>query len=411
MARTPRSKPDVETTAAYAVSQPLFDALRAATASIDEQKTHLTTARDLIQQVHIQTPHANGPQDIEKYELFLQSATQAWQCATEVFSNIFETLANVTGPDAATGREPSQEFEVFRTMAKTATDAKNAVAGYVEKRAEGPVKVNLEGEAENVEPHAGRPKQDRENGMPKSRKRAPSAAESMPLQHRPPKMLKVAKIASQDNLLRSAIKGARETTDVKALPKLDVEFEDVSTEVAARLKAKEEKKKAKKDAKKRKRESNDSFVEPTIPSHDTDNKPDKPRRKRAKAEEVVPSIKPAIEEVKPKRKKSEAAVTSQRLLRVVAPSDNHSCPIASVMVHPDAYCCQMKGECKRHPSILETRIVHSSASHAMQWCRRGEKTKHDYPNNGAIVLCSTLMTEVGTGLASIAGLEQHVRRE
>nr|POF13635.1 hypothetical protein CFP56_02658 [Quercus suber] len=310
MTRTPRSKPDVETTAAYAISQPLFDTLRAATASINEQRLHLITARDLVQQVHIQAPHANGPQDVEKYDRFVESAIQAWQCATEAFSNIFEALANVTGPDATTGRESSQEYEVFRAMAKTAADAKDVVTGYGSRRAETTVEERLANGAESAEPRGGDTAHSRKTGSAENRKRATSIADSTPLQHRPPKMLKVVKSTPQVNMSQVVKGNARQATEIKNSTTPNVEFEDVSTEIAARLRAKEERKKAKKDAKKRKRESNDSFLESVGPFSNMD-KTDKPQRKKSKADEEVLHNEIKSVEVEPKRKKSEAAVTSQ----------------------------------------------------------------------------------------------------
>lgn len=282
----------MHSTAAYAVSQPLFDALRAATATIDEQRLHLTTARDLVQQLHIQAPHANGPKDMDRYEHFLDSATRAWKITTEAYSNIFDALANITGPDTATGREASEAHERFQAMADTAAKAKRVVAGHMNT---GSSAVAEAEKAENEEAS------DTNTSTAKSRKRLSPWGSSAPLEYRPPKMQKTVKTATPRRVddARSEAIPAAEPTDPQ------VEYEDVSAEVAARLRAKEDKKQAKKAAKKRKRESGDSFLE-VAANAKARAEPHKPIQKKAKKEDVVPSNGKKAANVKVKRKKEEA---------------------------------------------------------------------------------------------------------
>ncbi|KAK4546331.1 hypothetical protein LTR36_002008 [Oleoguttula mirabilis] len=130
MARASRQKLARESTAAYAASQPLFDVLRNGTNKIGEQKFLLTQARDLVQNMHVKLVNANGNDDAEKHDRYVDHVVKAWRSATLVYSTIFEELASITAPDATEGRAASKGHEEFMAMSATVEAAKKLAMSY-----------------------------------------------------------------------------------------------------------------------------------------------------------------------------------------------------------------------------------------------------------------------------------------
>jgi len=128
MARAQRQKR--ESTAAYAASQPLFDALRNGTSRITEQEAHLTQARDTVQQLHVKLVNTNGVNDQDKHDHYMDCAVKAWRSATETYSAIFDELANVTAADASEGRDAGKRHEEFKSLARSAAAEKTLAMSF-----------------------------------------------------------------------------------------------------------------------------------------------------------------------------------------------------------------------------------------------------------------------------------------
>ena len=128
-----------QSTAAYAASQPLFDALHAGTQRLEEQRDNLTTARDIVQRTHVKLVNA-VPEPVKgvarpkvttnDHEQYMDAAVKAWRAATESYADIFEALAKVTAAEMSEGRVEREGHVAFAEMAKTASLAKNAASGW-----------------------------------------------------------------------------------------------------------------------------------------------------------------------------------------------------------------------------------------------------------------------------------------
>ena len=297
------TKPDRETTAAYAASQPLFDVLRAAEQKVEEQRIHLTKARDLVQNVHVKLVDTTNIADC---------VMSAWAGATEAYTAIFDELRSSTAADPSEGKAAQKQHEHFRSMASSAYAAKKQATCYRDAKANGPTGANAEAAKSTTNGKRAR-KEDDQDGKDETGADSAHARRSK----RSRKHLRQRERVL-DHRLRNAGNAARQGPDgvnsdasdvdggvkVKIEPSatvpgdvppngdLDpelvsagkenslpgVEYEDVSAEVDARLKAKEERKKARKEEKKRKRDSGDSaVVEAAVP--------ERPSKKKSKIAE------------------------------------------------------------------------------------------------------------------------------
>jgi len=288
-------KPDREVTAAYAASQPLFDALKAATDQAGEQRIHLAKARDTVQNLHVNLVDTTKTDDAQKHELYVECLMKAWTSATEAYCKVFEELCKVSAADATVGRAAGKGHEQFKVMADTATAASEQAKSYrvvkkpigatSENGREVPIisgkRVRDSDEQERDEEQAvggsvqtvntkrqrkrarlsapknpgadvGVGKHDTEAGATNAREEAESKLKpSAPVQHDTP----VSQHGGpQPEPEMEPVSAGKENSGPV------VEYEDVSAEVTARLKAKAEKKRAKKEAKKRKRESGDTVL-------------------------------------------------------------------------------------------------------------------------------------------------------
>lgn len=366
-----------QATADYAASRPLSDALRIGFIRVGEQKAQLSTARDIVQHLHVQRPNEDLPSEMDRYERSIDCAVKAWRSATEVYADIFQSLANVTAAQPSRFQVERRGHTEFADIARTASEAKSAANDFVlyedikkadaEAAAAGQKKESGEGdsgddsslseseesgeeEKESVDPtptnsillhllgkgprpeepkrHDPQPRVERLSGKIKydskgrkilwdrgaekpnvpygtlggSEKKAWKAEKRR--QRREKKLAKRAAKMAQDAADRAKAKAPVEDTSKPVFDRdyisfngpnepepvptststnnvvPQVEYEDVSAEVDARLKAKEEKKAVAKEEKKRKRVSGDS-----VEAGEVEGKTEKPKRKKAKAEE------------------------------------------------------------------------------------------------------------------------------
>lgn len=318
MSRAKRQKIDRENLAAYSASQPLFDTLRNATSKLTEQEAHLTTARDVVQTLHVKIANNDDHLKLDRHNRYMDAAVKAWQSATETYCTIFEQLVTITAADPTEGKEQGLRHEEFKSLLESARKADETVKSFAAgDQSSSEESDEDEEEEEAVEPAAKpngtgkRPMMASENesGSAASEE-APKSSSKAATQPLKPSALTEdirydrsgTKILWQDGALKvsytslqpdekrawdvikhrsrrkgrlARLKGQKkaqqeQNNSTEARPQPEpaaevpaVEYEDVSAEVEARLKAKAEKKaaqKAKSTDKKRKRESGDSVT-------------------------------------------------------------------------------------------------------------------------------------------------------
>ncbi|KAK3703933.1 hypothetical protein LTR37_014151 [Vermiconidia calcicola] len=130
MARTKRAQPGRESRAAYAASQPLFEALRTACVRVGEQSQNLAIARDMVQQLHIKLPETGSHAEYASYERSIDGAVKAWRAATESYAEIFAALAKVTAAQPSEGKQARHGHTDFAAMARTSAAAKTAAHAF-----------------------------------------------------------------------------------------------------------------------------------------------------------------------------------------------------------------------------------------------------------------------------------------
>ncbi|KAK1025824.1 hypothetical protein LTS16_022863 [Friedmanniomyces endolithicus] len=255
-------KPVRGVTAAYAASQPLFDALKAATDQAGEQKIHLAKARDTVQNLHVNLVDTTKTDDAQKHELYVECLMKAWTSAMEAYCKVFEELCKVSAADATVGRAAGKGHEQFKVMADTATAASEQARSY--RVVEKPIGATSENGRE-VPIISGKrvresDEQERDeeqvvegSGQTVNTKKQRKRARLSALKNPGAEIVSQHKEPQPEPEMESNSAGKENNGPV-------VEYEDVSAEVTARLKAKAEKKKAKKEAKKRKRESGDTVL-------------------------------------------------------------------------------------------------------------------------------------------------------
>jgi hypothetical protein len=291
------SRPDIQETAAYAASQPLFDVLRGAIIRIDEQKAHLTSAKDTIQHIHVKVPQEHIENNGTLPNDYRDSLVTAWKVTTESYVRIFEQLCELTGPDPAAGKKAEESYAGFQKLLYTA-DAARTVAfeqDAANLRAKGTAESGSESEssasskattpkkttqkpAEATSNKRGAPSESTPSHIPQRPAKRPRTTTSeassaqnekptpqAPSQHVKPKQIRKERkkrIQQQQasTLPPPTIPTPPEPTPTTTNTTPGVQYEDVTAQVDARLRAREEAKKTKKAAKKRKRDSQGSHI-------------------------------------------------------------------------------------------------------------------------------------------------------
>ncbi|KAI7235793.1 hypothetical protein KC330_g4062 [Hortaea werneckii] len=321
MARRKVHRMSRNATAAYAASQPLFEALQAGNMRINEQKVHITRARNLVQNLHVKLTEINGQDESAKHDYYMDCVVKAWRSATQTYEAIFRELMTLNAADASEGREASKRYEEFAALATTARQVSEVACEFPlhgppswpeapstpEKR-----KRSHEGEhdeSRDVKMDAGTDapeKEGSEGGQAKDGKQTQQneGAEKMLSKHQRKRLRRkhpasdhqnsehnhTDHIPSSNNAFTQPTGNPNPTPTFSLgkenhTPIVGVQYEDVSAEVEARLKAKAEKRQAKKTEKKRKRESGDSLLEAKPVAEIAE----RPKRKKTKgAEEMGP---------------------------------------------------------------------------------------------------------------------------
>jgi hypothetical protein len=341
MVASSTSRPDTQETAAYAASQPLFDVLRGAISRIDEQKQHLTGAKDTVQHIHVKVPQEHIENNGILRNDYRDALVTAWKVTTESYVRIFEQLCELTGPDPASGREAEDSYVGFQKLLYTAEAARTVAFEQDEENNKARGKADSGSESESSAPSkVTTPNKNKQTpaGVASSKRAAPS--ETSPSQQdvqRPVKKQRTTTSeASSTPAAEKATSRTKEQPTVNTVQRLkpkqvrkerkqriqahreqqeqqlqqqaaamppppvqppqpttiiQAQYEDVSAEVDARLRAKEEQKKAKKQAKKRKRDSQGSHILEAEPGAEKEAVEarrkllaQKPAKKRSKSE-------------------------------------------------------------------------------------------------------------------------------
>jgi hypothetical protein len=141
------SRPDTQETAAYAASQPLFDVLRGAISRLDDQKVHLTGAKDTVQHIHVKIPQEHIENNGTLPADYKDALIAAWKSTTESYVRIFEQLCELTGPDPAAGRQAEASYTGFQKLLYTAEAARTVAFEQDEEITQ--AKRNAEGSSES----------------------------------------------------------------------------------------------------------------------------------------------------------------------------------------------------------------------------------------------------------------------
>ena len=339
MVASSTSRPDTQETAAYAASQPLFDVLRGAISRIDEQKQHLTGAKDTVQHIHVKVPQEHIENNGTLRNDYRDPLVTAWKVTTESYVRIFEQLCELTGPDPASGREAEDSYVGFQKLLYTAEaartvafeqDAENEKArgradSSSESESSAPSKVTTPNKnkqtpvtvasSKRAAPSETSPSQQDVQRPVKKQRTTTSEASSTPAAEKATtqtkeqpsattvQRLKPKQIRKERKQRIQAHREQQEQQQTAAMPPpaavqppqpttiIQAQYEDVSAEVDARLRAKEEQKKAKKQAKKRKRDSQGSHILEAEPGAEKEAAEarrkllaQKPAKKRSKSE-------------------------------------------------------------------------------------------------------------------------------
>ncbi|KAI7278981.1 hypothetical protein KC345_g5624 [Hortaea werneckii] len=306
-------------TPAYAASQPLFEALQAGNMRINEQKVHITRARNLVQNLHVKLTEVNGQDESAKHDYYMDCVVKAWRSATQTYKAIFLELMALNAADASEGREASKRYDEFAALATTARQVNEVAFQFPlhgppswpeapstpEKRKRSHEEEKEHDESSDVKMDTGLDapeKEGLEGGYAKEDKQTQpnEAAEKTLSKHQRKRLRKKHPAAdhhkdSESNHIPSSTNPPTQPTNnpnppppssqgkENHTPIAGVEYEDISAEVEARLKAKAEKRQAKKTEKKRKRESGDSLLE----ARPVAEIAERPKRKKTKSSEEV----------------------------------------------------------------------------------------------------------------------------
>ncbi|KAI6801717.1 hypothetical protein KC361_g1629 [Hortaea werneckii] len=320
MARRKVHRMSRNATAAYAASQPLFEALQTGNMRINEQKVHVTRARNLVQNLHVKLTEVNGQDESAKHDYYMDCVVKAWRSATQTYEAIFRELMALNAADASEGREASKRYEEFAALATTARQVNEVAFKFPlhgppswpeapstpEKRKRSHEEEEEQDESSDVKLDTGLDaagKEGPEGAHAKEDKQAHQndAAEKTLSKHQRKRLRKKHPSADHhkdsernqnpSSTTKHPTQPASNPTPTSSLgkenhtPIAGVEYEDVTAEVEARLKAKADKRQAKKTEKKRKRESGDSLLE----ARPVAEIAERPKRKKSKSSDEMGS--------------------------------------------------------------------------------------------------------------------------
>jgi hypothetical protein len=333
------SRPDTQETAAYAASQPLFDVLRGAISRIEEQRQHLTGAKDTVQHIHVKIPQEHVENNGILRHDYRDALVTAWKVTTESYVRIFEQLCELTGPDPASGREAEDSYAGFQKLLYTAEAARTIAFEQDAKntKAKGTTDSGSESES-SVPSQVTTPNKNKQTPAAVASSKRTAPTETSPSQQDVQRPVKKQRTTTSEASSTSAEKATSQTKEQPSIstvqrlkPKqirkerkqriqahreqqeqlaaaampppaaavqqpepttiIQAQYADVSAEVDARLRAKEEQKKAKKQAKKRKRDSQGSHILEAEPGAEKEAAEarrkllaQKPAKKRSKSE-------------------------------------------------------------------------------------------------------------------------------
>lgn len=121
-----------DSTAAYAASQPLFTALRHTVSnSLPRQTSSLTTARDLVQSLHVGLQNDDNYNDQQRHAKYMDTIVEAWRSSTEAFCALFEEMVKITGEKPEEGRAAGERNGAFVSMLEAAQRARDGARAYV----------------------------------------------------------------------------------------------------------------------------------------------------------------------------------------------------------------------------------------------------------------------------------------
>jgi hypothetical protein len=335
------SRPDTQETAAYAASQPLFDVLRGAISRIDEQKAHLTGAKDTVQHIHVKIPQEHIENNGTLPYDYRDALVTAWKVTTESYVRIFEHLCELTGPDPASGREAEDSYAGFQKLLYTAEAARTIAfeQDAENNKAKGTTESGSESESSAAPSKVTTPNKNKQTPATVASSKRTAPSETSPLQQdaqRPVKKQRTTTSEASSTPAEKATSQTKEQPSISTVQRLkpkqirkerkqriqahreqqeqlaaaampppaaavqqpepsttviQAQYADVSAEVDARLRAKEEQKKAKKQAKKRKRDSQGSHILEAEPGAEKEAAEarrkilaQKPAKKRSKSE-------------------------------------------------------------------------------------------------------------------------------
>ncbi|KXS99183.1 hypothetical protein AC578_3044 [Pseudocercospora eumusae] len=317
-----RAKRQKTHSVAFAASQPLFEAVRSARDdALQSQAVNLTIAHDVVKNIHVRVQNDDEHNNIENHVAYMDAIVESWRSATDAYCNIFAQLTSITAEKPNEGIGAAESHGFFQEMLETARNAQHAAKRFTlaKERAVPEANTTIGGNAPETVP-AAEPDDEIElkhkplNGEQKTADYSGKSTPTVTPGKQPAQAGKVKfdksgtrvlweKGAKEPNVPFAMLGGdekkewytekarqKREKRKTKAheirtkkgqqerqqkqeqtsVPPSDchspqvpgVEYEDLSAEVDARIKAKEEAKKAKKQEKKRKRESKDSFADP-----------------------------------------------------------------------------------------------------------------------------------------------------
>ena len=331
------SRPDTQETAAYAASQPLFDVLRGAISRLDDQKVHLTGAKDTVQHIHVKIPQEHIENNGTLPADYKDALITAWKSTTESYVRIFEQLCELTGPDPAAGRQAEASYTGFQKLLYTAEAARTVAfeqdeeITHAKRKAEGSSESDSSASSKATTPNKKAKQTPAEvASVKRTAEPSPSQAVQRPIkrqrttedastpvakptsqtgqsselptintvQRLKPKQVRKERKRRNQQRQQEEVQQQAPAMPPPTVPKLqkqrpvaEAQYQDVNAEVDARLRAKEEAKKAKKEAKKRKRDSSASHIieaEPGAEREATEAKAkalaQKPAKKRSKSE-------------------------------------------------------------------------------------------------------------------------------
>ncbi|KAF7185986.1 hypothetical protein HII31_05063 [Pseudocercospora fuligena] len=327
MSRAKRQKTE---SAAFAASQPLFEAVRSARDdALQSQAVNLTIAHDVVKNIHVGVQNNDEHNNIERHVAYMDAIVESWRSATDAYCNIFAQLTSITAEKPNEGIGAAESHGFFQEMLETAQKAQDAAKRFTlaKERAMPEANTTIGNNTAETVPAVESDDEIELKHKPVNGGQIEAQSSSKPTSTATPgkqlaKSDKVKLDKSGTRVLwekgaeepsvpfamlggdekkewlaektrqkrekqrgraheirtKKGQQGRQQKQEQTSVPPSDyhspqvpgVEYEDLSAEVDARIKAKEEAKKAKKQEKKRKRESKDSFADPDTFQEDDD---------------------------------------------------------------------------------------------------------------------------------------------